>query len=73
MDAQGRVPVMESVCLLSYSYVHHALSRVAVLFAGQNLALLVSFVGSLLNSGSSPKSVRSWWLVGCISLKSLSM
>lgn len=48
---------------VSYSYVHHVLSAVAALFTGQNLALSVSFVGSLLNSGSCPKCVRSWWLV----------
>lgn len=30
----------------------------------------LSFVGSLLNSGSCPKCIRSWWLVGWIFKKS---
>lgn len=28
--------------------------------------MLQSFVGSLLNSGSCPKCIRSWCVVGCI-------
>lgn len=61
-------PDMESIGLdnlrqyLTDMYTRPA-PAVATLFTGRNPALSVSFVGSLLNSGSCPKCVTSWWLV----------
>lgn len=54
-----------NLATVSYSYIHRALYWTEP-------RPLCDFVGSLLNSGLSPKCGRSWWLTGC-ALKSLSM